>query len=208
MLCVNNSFFNFATMDARKVTPWSNAEVQALLSIVGEERVQSQLDGAHRNEVVYREVAEKLKDCGFVRTWIQCREKLKKLKSDYNKIKLANQTSGSARKEWKWYAQMDEIYGHRPASCGREAGIDSALPLLQSTLLANERASDGAESLFPEESQELPQRSQSPCLSPTASSSSPSCSSVPASPRPITLASSEREPEEMPQQRVTSGKIC
>ncbi|CAM4571488.1 unnamed protein product [Leuciscus chuanchicus] len=64
----------------------------------------------------------------------QCREKLKKLKSDYRAVKDHNGRSGSNRKSWKWYEQMDGIYGHRPVSNGREGGLDSATSLLESLM--------------------------------------------------------------------------
>ncbi|KAM9317860.1 uncharacterized protein KZ484_022283 [Pholidichthys leucotaenia] len=63
---------------------------------------------------------------GYTRTAKQCREKLKKMKSDYRAIKDHNGRSGVSRKEWKWYERMDAIYGHRPASQGREFGLDTA----------------------------------------------------------------------------------
>ncbi|KAI3363517.1 hypothetical protein L3Q82_012117 [Scortum barcoo] len=107
----------------------SNDELQTFLCLVAEERIQRELDGATRNEKVYREVSE-LASHGYNRTARQCREKLK-LKSDYRTIKNHNGRSGSNRKEWTWFGQMDAIYGHRPASNGREIGVDSATALLE-----------------------------------------------------------------------------
>ncbi|CAL8241910.1 unnamed protein product, partial [Gadus morhua 'NCC'] len=72
-----------------------------------------------------------MEDHGYYRSYVQCRDKLKKLKSDYKAIKDQNGRSGSNRKSWKWYDQMDTIYGHRPANNGRESGIDSAMGLLE-----------------------------------------------------------------------------
>ena len=62
-------------------------------------------------------------------------EKLKKLKSDYRAIKDHNGRSGSNRKTWKWFDQMDAIYGQRPASNGRECGVDSASTLLLESMM-------------------------------------------------------------------------
>ncbi|KAI3357903.1 hypothetical protein L3Q82_016279, partial [Scortum barcoo] len=76
---------------------------------------------------------------GYNWTVRQCREKLKKLKSDYWTIKDHNGWSGSNRKEWKWFGQMDAIYGHRPASNGREIGVDSAMALLETVIEAGKR---------------------------------------------------------------------
>ena len=84
-----------------------------------------------QNEKVYQKVAEQLATHGYQRTFQQCREKLKKLKSDYRAIKDHNGRSGSNRRKWKWFNQMDAIYGHRPANNGRKGGLDSATALLQ-----------------------------------------------------------------------------
>ncbi|XP_067284441.1 zinc finger and SCAN domain-containing protein 29-like [Pseudorasbora parva] len=71
---------------------------------------------------------------GFQRTSEQCRTKSKKLRSDYRKVKDHNSQSGVHRKKWKWFDMMDAIYGHRPASLGREGGIDTATSLLESMM--------------------------------------------------------------------------
>ena len=116
---------------SNKSTQWSIAEVQTLLCLVAEDKIQKELDGATRNEKVYKEVAKLMEGHGYYRSYVQCRDKLKKLKSDYKAIKDQNGRSGSNRKTWKWYDQMDAIYGHRPANNGRESGIDSAMGLLE-----------------------------------------------------------------------------
>jgi len=133
-------------MDTLKKTPWSNEEVQTFLCVVAEEKIQRELDGATRNEKVYKEVSERLSKLGYNRTFRQCREKLKKLRSNYRAVKDAhNGRSGSNRKSWKWYEQMDGIYGHRPSngreegghrpeSNAREGGLDSATSLLEAPM--------------------------------------------------------------------------
>lgn len=109
-------------MAIQKTTPWSIDEVKTFLCLVADDRIQRELDGATRNEKIYQEVSKLLAAHGYQRTFRQCREKLKKLKSDYRFI---NGRSDSYRKNWKWFIQMDAMYGHRPASHGREDGIDS-----------------------------------------------------------------------------------
>ncbi|KAM9475510.1 uncharacterized protein Hap1MRO34_011307 [Clarias gariepinus] len=52
------------------------------------------------------------------------------MKSDYRGIKDHNSRSGSNRRSWKWFGQMDAIYGGRPTSNGREGALNSAKPLL------------------------------------------------------------------------------
>uniref|UniRef100_A0A3P8RN94 Myb/SANT-like DNA-binding domain-containing protein n=1 Tax=Amphiprion percula TaxID=161767 RepID=A0A3P8RN94_AMPPE len=68
-----------------------------------------------------------------LRTMKQCREKLKKLKSDYRSMKDHNGRSGSNWRCWKWFSQMDAIY--RPASNRRESGLDSITAGLLETML-------------------------------------------------------------------------
>lgn len=125
-------------MAAAKIMPWTNDEVQALFCLVAEERIQRELDGATRNEKVYRRISELMVTYGYHRIAKQCREKLKKLKSDYRSIKDYNGRSGASRKEWRWFGQMDSIYGHRPASSGRDIGVDTATALLESLVESGE----------------------------------------------------------------------
>ncbi len=114
---------------------WSVEEVQTFLSLlIAEERIQQELDGATRNEKGFLEVAKLLAAHGYRRTYKQCRDKLKQLKSDYRSIKDHNSQSGSNRRSWKWFDQMDAIYGGRPTSIGREGALDSATPMLENTI--------------------------------------------------------------------------
>ena len=77
----------------------------ALISIWGEEEIQAQLDGATRNIKVYEKIAA-----------VQCREKIKKLKSDYKRAKDSNNRSGMGRTISHFYSQLDAILGCRPSS--------------------------------------------------------------------------------------------
>ncbi|XP_064172727.1 zinc finger and SCAN domain-containing protein 29-like [Anguilla rostrata] len=118
-------------MAARRNTPWSIEEVQTFLSLVADERIQRELEGPTRNDKVYKEVSELLAAQGYRKTPQQCREKLKKLKSYYRSVKDHNGRSGSYNKSWKWFGKMDAIYGHKPASNGREGSLDSPTPSLE-----------------------------------------------------------------------------
>lgn len=110
---------------AQKVFPWTDTEVQAFLSLVADGRIQSELDDTVRNVCVSMDLSQQMLSQGYHRSAKQCREKLKKLKCDYRKIR--NGRSGAVRTSWRWYNQVDAIYGHWPANNGRESGgIDSA----------------------------------------------------------------------------------
>ena len=66
---------------------WTDEETTKLIEIWGEEEIQ---EGCKRNIHVYERIARELCDIGYKRTAVQCREKLKKLKSEYKKIKDNN----------------------------------------------------------------------------------------------------------------------
>lgn len=100
-------------MDKKIVDRWSDDEVQALLSLFAEESIQQQLHGATRNDKVYACISARLGDLNIHRSSKQVREKLKKLKQDYKKIKDHNNRSGSDRKSGKWFERLDAVLGHR-----------------------------------------------------------------------------------------------
>ena len=97
---------------------WTDREVTTLIAIWGEEEIQRQLDGAIRNIKVYKKLAARLtalEHCSE-RTAVQCREKIKKLKSEYKRAKDNNNRSGRGRTICAFYNQLDAILGCRPSS--------------------------------------------------------------------------------------------
>ena len=79
----------------KRGTIWEDDEVDALIAVWGEEDIHAKLDGTKCNIKVFEAIAQKLSDLGFKgRTAVQCREKIKKLKGDYRKIKAHNHKSG------------------------------------------------------------------------------------------------------------------
>ncbi|XP_033974711.1 uncharacterized protein LOC117473301 [Trematomus bernacchii] len=104
---------------AKKSTPWSVDEVTTFLHLIADDKIQRELDGTTRNLKVFQEVSALLSVRGYSRTFQQCT-------TDHNG------RSGSDRRSWKWFDLMDDIYGHRPSSVGREGGLDSATALLES----------------------------------------------------------------------------
>eukprot|EP00118_Oscarella_pearsei_P022070 m.251737 g.251737 ORF g.251737 m.251737 type:complete len:149 (+) comp40338_c0_seq24:624-1070(+) len=69
---------------------WMDAECRCLIELWGEDDVQGQLEGCKRNREVYGRLARKMREKGFERTGEQCREKIKKLKREYRKVKDNN----------------------------------------------------------------------------------------------------------------------
>ncbi|XP_077435464.1 uncharacterized protein LOC144060126 [Vanacampus margaritifer] len=146
-------------MAPQKSNPWSVSEVTQFLVLVSDDKIQVELDGT-RNEKAYRELAQRMASFGYERTFRQCREKLKKLKSDYRAIKDNNNRGGSNRKSWKWFGQMDAIYGHRDS--GSSLRDDSSFlkviieddfsPTLESPTLENGTLSPKGDPVVPPES--------------------------------------------------------
>ena len=97
-----------ATASTSRGSSWSDNEVRALISIWGEE-----LDGAVRNQVIFNDIATKMREKGYERDWKQCRTNLKK---EYRQTKDHNGQTGRGRKVCKFYRELDDILGHRPAS--------------------------------------------------------------------------------------------
>ena len=96
-------------------TTWTDREVKAL-AIWGDSKIQEELDGAVRNQVVFKRIAQKLSKQGINREWKQCRAKVKNLKTQYREIKDNNGKTGRGRQSCKFFDKLDKILGHRPAS--------------------------------------------------------------------------------------------
>ncbi|XP_057709641.1 uncharacterized protein LOC130927690 [Corythoichthys intestinalis] len=110
---------------------WSDEEVKALLAIYSTASVQRGLEGSQHNIKIFAEISAQLEKAGVYHSAKQCREKMKKLKQDYKKIKDHNNQSGAYRKTGKWYETLDLILDHRPAY-GNAETKDSSASLLRS----------------------------------------------------------------------------
>ena len=86
---------------------WNNLETFKLVEIWGEEEIQALLEGCTRNRPVYDKIARGMTEAGDKRTGVQCQDKLKKLKSEYKKVKDYNTELGKQRKAWKFYSCMN-----------------------------------------------------------------------------------------------------
>ena len=65
---------------------WTNYEVAAIIDIWATVEIQGQLDGMRRNKKVYERISEEMAARGFVRTFKQCRNKIKWLKHEYKRV--------------------------------------------------------------------------------------------------------------------------
>ena len=89
-------------------------EVFKLISIWSDATIQEQLEGCRRNSQVYKKISDDLRSAGFARTLEQCREKIKKLKTEYKKIKYKRDQTGQGRyPEWEYFDALNEVLGHK-----------------------------------------------------------------------------------------------
>ena len=55
-------------------------------------------------------------EAGFEKTAEQCREKAKKLKAEYRKVKDQHKKTGQGREKWKFLEAMDAVLADKPAT--------------------------------------------------------------------------------------------
>lgn len=96
---------------------WTDEETLKLIELWSEETIQVQLEGCKRNMHVYQKISRELGVAGYERTAIQCRDKLKKLRAEYKKVKDNNDETGRRRKKFKFYDELNEVLGCKPATC-------------------------------------------------------------------------------------------
>ncbi|RXN22497.1 zinc finger and SCAN domain-containing 29-like protein [Labeo rohita] len=112
---------------------WTDCEVQALLSIYYSKDIQRGFASSKHNSKVYNNISVRLLQVGIHHSAKQCREKLKKLKQDYKKIKDNNNLNGSDQRTGKWYVSMDAILDHNPAYTKNVESRDSVWRKRKST---------------------------------------------------------------------------
>lgn len=66
-----------------------------------------------RNNAVYHSLSAKLASFGFTKSPQKCKEKIKKLKQDYRKIRRSQNTSW---RRTSWFGILDEVLGSQPAA--------------------------------------------------------------------------------------------
>lgn len=89
---------------------WTDPEIVELLQLWSDESVQMELESSLRNQRVFDRIAHILREKGIYRTGDQCREKIKKMKLEYRRIK-----DNYKMRSWKFYDVMDRVLANRPA---------------------------------------------------------------------------------------------
>ncbi|CAD7676081.1 unnamed protein product [Nyctereutes procyonoides] len=83
---------------------WGYEETKTFLGILGEPYIHEKLRTCHRNRQVYRLVAARLREHGFLRTLEQCRYRFKNLQTHYRKAR-----SSRAPGTCPFYPEMDAL---------------------------------------------------------------------------------------------------
>lgn len=105
---------------------WSEPEVVELLQLWSDEAVQLELESCLRNQHVFNRIAVALHDRRIYRTADQCREKIKKLKLDYRRMKENQQTPRGARAR-RFYDVIDRVLSSRPTASSSSSSSYSTL---------------------------------------------------------------------------------
>ncbi|EMP40699.1 Ras-related protein Rab-40C [Chelonia mydas] len=100
----------------RRSPVWSSGDLLALISVWGEEAVQSQLPPSHRNYDTFGQISRDKMERGHDRDALQCRIKVKELRNAYCE---ANHCSGAAPSTCHFYKELDAIHGGDPTSIPR-----------------------------------------------------------------------------------------
>ncbi|XP_073198785.1 uncharacterized protein [Lepidochelys kempii] len=101
---------------ARRSPVWSNGEVLDLISVCGEEAIQSQLRSSRRNYDTFGQLSRDMMERGHDRDAVQCRVKVKERRNAYRKTREANSRSGAAPVTCRFYKKLDAILGGDPTS--------------------------------------------------------------------------------------------
>ncbi|XP_050807507.1 zinc finger and SCAN domain-containing protein 20-like [Gopherus flavomarginatus] len=100
----------------KRAPAWTNTELQDLISVWGEEAVQAQLRSRRRNYDTYGQISQSLMRRGHERDALQCRVKIKELRSAYCKAREGNRRSGAAPTTCRFYQELDAILGCDPTA--------------------------------------------------------------------------------------------
>ncbi|EMP36138.1 Zinc finger and SCAN domain-containing protein 29 [Chelonia mydas] len=110
----------------RRSPAWNNAKLLDLISIWGEEAVQSQLRSSHRNYDTYGQISRCMTERGHDWNTLLCRVKVKERQNTYHKAWEANFHSGAASTSCQFYKELDVILSGNPTST-EKATVDTSL---------------------------------------------------------------------------------
>ncbi|KAM9169274.1 uncharacterized protein ACDP82_011336 [Pangshura tecta] len=100
----------------KRAPAWSNGELLDLISVWGEEAVQAQLLSSRKSYDTFAQVSTAMLGRGHDRDAVQCRVKVKELRSAYYKAREGNRHSGAAPTTCLFYRELDAILGGDPTA--------------------------------------------------------------------------------------------
>ena len=100
---------------------WMNEETFKLIELWSQDNIQVQLEGCKCNQQVYEKIATLIEKEGFTRTYIQSKEKIKKLCQQLKKVRdKIHQTGQQGRQhlilKFVFFEAVDSMIGNRPAT--------------------------------------------------------------------------------------------
>jgi len=91
---------------------WTHEEIYKLISTCSDATIQEQIEGCRRNSQVFKKISDDLCSAAFTCTLEQCREKMKKLKAEYKKVKHKRDETGQGRNpKWEYFDALNEVLG-------------------------------------------------------------------------------------------------
>ncbi|XP_045062838.1 uncharacterized protein LOC121580031 isoform X1 [Coregonus clupeaformis] len=91
--------------------PWTDLETLTLINIWGEDKMQRELRGMHRNGHLFAVISQKMSAQGFIRTAEQCQTRVKRLKRSFRQC-YENNMKGREQVECKFYDLLERILGN------------------------------------------------------------------------------------------------
>ncbi|XP_050796294.1 zinc finger and SCAN domain-containing protein 29-like [Gopherus flavomarginatus] len=101
---------------AKRAPAGSNGKLLDFISVWSEEAVQSQLCSSCRNYDTYGQISRAMLERGHDQDAVQCRIKVKELRSAYCKAREGNRHSGAAPTTCHSYKELDAILGGDPTA--------------------------------------------------------------------------------------------
>ena len=124
---------------AKRGETWSEKETSALIAIWANDEIQRKLSNTRKNSEIFKKISKDLKAVnGIERDYVQCRNKIKQLKSVYKKYKdsqttqkvqgLSDNTTSEAgrKKPPKFFDDMDNFLNDKPDATGIANAIDTS----------------------------------------------------------------------------------
>ncbi|KAK3745277.1 hypothetical protein QZH41_003742 [Actinostola sp. cb2023] len=120
----------------KKGETWSDNEVKALIAIWRDDKVLKMLNTTHKNSDIYKKMSTEMLALGYNRDYMQCRTKLKHLKTEYTKYNdQASRTGEGRAKTTKYFDEINAFWGDCPEAKGIEGAIDSTADLEEVNLV-------------------------------------------------------------------------